>query len=105
MENLSIDQAKELLNQGFGSIYTKEEVLSLLDRIQAETKEIDFNQLFISIRNHISNQDSLVDLDSCEFEVIGSNELQLGSYTLDDYYVDNLAETIIETIKTYNNED
>lgn len=80
-------QAIEQIKNSFPSIWSREDVLSLVNQIDEGTASIDREKLLEKIRegvddaiNGLSN-DEIVDVSSCEFEIKHGNEI----------YIDNLA--------------
>lgn len=90
-QKLTIAEAKQKLNNGFGSIYSKEDVINLLDSISVEEKSsIDVEKIkeFVqeSIEDWFNNMSAndYIDHDSIEFSINYGNTL-----SVDDIQMDN----------------
>lgn len=88
MNKLNLTEAKDLiLNNNLGSIYSKEDVINLLNRI--EEKQVQSNidleelksKLFSEIRTILSDCDTdyLIDKDNAEFSISYGNTIELDS--------------------------
>jgi hypothetical protein len=102
-QNLTIDEAKDLLNQGFGSIYTKDEVLSLLDRIKKESTDIktvldEVYDDFVSKIKHFDESD-VVNTDDITFSVERGNEIVIEDISVNLYNIEEALEEVINNIK------
>jgi hypothetical protein len=102
-QNLTIDEAKDLLNQGFGSIYTKDEVLSLLDRIKKESTDIktvldEVYDDFVSKIKHFDESD-VVNMDDITFSVERGTEIVIEDISVNLYNIEEALEEVINNIK------
>lgn len=78
-------QAIETINASFPSIWSKEDVLQLINKIDEGTAGFNKEELYDKIRgavddaiNGLSN-DEIVDVSSCEFEIKHGNEIYVES--------------------------
>lgn len=78
-------QAIETINASFPSIWSKEDVLQLINKIDEGTAGFNKEELYEKIRgavddaiNSLSN-DEIVDVSSCEFEIKHGNEIYVES--------------------------
>ena len=103
-QKLTIEEAKQKLNNGFGSIYSREDVINLLDSIempQAQTPTANVDKILEvvkqSIRDHIYQFDTsdIVDYDSAEFEIEYGNKIELRNIDLE---LDNLRDGIVDSV-------
>jgi hypothetical protein len=102
-QNLTIDEAKDLLNQGFGSIYTKDEVLSLLDRIKKESTDIktvldEVYDDFVSKIKHFDEND-VVNMDDVTFSVEQGNLIVVEDISVNLYNIEEALEEVLNNIK------
>lgn len=89
-QKLTIAEAKQKLNNGFGSIYSKEDVINLLDSINIEEKSsIDVSKIkaFVeeSIEDWFNNMSAndYIDHDSIEFSINYGNTLSVDDIGLE----------------------
>ena len=102
-QNLTIDEAKDLLNQGFGSIYTKDEVLSLLDRIKKESTDIktvldEVYDDFVSKIKHFDESD-VVNMDDVTFSVERGIEIVIEDISVNLHNIEEALEEVLNNIK------
>lgn len=90
-QKLTIAEAKQKLNNGFGSIYSKEDVINLLDSISVEEKSsIDVEKIKEFVQESIEcwfndmSANDYIDHDSIEFSINYGNTL-----SVDDIQMDN----------------
>ena len=101
MNKLNLSEAKELiLNNNLGSIYSKEDVINLLNRIEEE-KQVqekptfdleDIKEKVIrEIRNIISDcdTDDMVDKENVEFTICHGNRIELENVDVSLYVLEN----------------
>ena len=109
MEKLDLTSAIALLESenNLSTIYTKQDVLNLLNRIETgpnnEFKISEYLNTFIrcligTYEHEINNMETedLIDRDSATFELSG-NEIYLDSISINDYNLEKKLEDIIET--------
>jgi len=79
MEKRTLSQAKELVNSSFPTIFSKEDVINLLNSIQEESKiDFDIDRLARHITSEIEdNIEDMIDSDDAKFDVNVSHDLQL----------------------------
>lgn len=78
-------EAINTINTSFPSIWSREDVLQLIERIDEGTTSFNQEELVNKIRsavddaiNGMSNND-IVDISSCEFEIRNGNEIEIDS--------------------------
>jgi len=85
-------EAISKLENGFGSIYTKEEVIELITQIE-ETDEvkidIDVAKLTELILNEILENDDIIDLSSAELSMEYDNTVELTNASLESHQVES----------------
>ena len=89
-QKLTIAEAKQKLNNGFGSIYSKEDVINLLDSINIEEKSsiyVEKIKAFVqeSIEDWFNNMSATdyIDHDSIEFSINYGNTLSVDDIGLE----------------------
>jgi len=109
MEKLNLAQAISLLesDQNFGSIYTKQDVLMLLNRIETapqENNDIDIDSIVEDIENEICSiidnleSDDCIEYDTASFRLDG-NEIELYSVDLNTYNIRDAFSRLSRDIK------
>ena len=83
------EMIEQIQNNSLGSIYSKEDVIRLMEQIEAEPAEIKINPKMVTIltnkiTEHLENMDAsdLVDFGSAEFNISYSNQLELDSINI-----------------------
>ena len=86
---ITIEQAKEQISEGFSSIFSKDDVLNLLDCLEPNnqnpiTKELLVTFISEYVENQVDQLDSqdILDLSMAEFSLNG-NEICLDSVSID----------------------
>lgn len=107
---VSIAQAVASVQNAPGSMYTREDVISLLNRIEvkgggptAEQLEALTEKLIEAVKNDADNlcSDDVLDTYSAEFELNG-NEISLSSVDIDtDKIADEVVGSIRETVQEF----
>jgi hypothetical protein len=113
------EEAINKVNEGIGSIYTKEDVINLINQIedtQVETPSFDvypivkavmdtwnqsvqeiFNDLYSNI-----NSDTIINKDECEFDFEMGNKVVLYEVSFDEYeieaYIDRCRDAVQEFV-------
>lgn len=102
-QNLTIDEAKNLLNQGFGSIYTKDEVMSLLDRIKENSIDIKtiLDEVVGDFRYKTRNfdKDDVVDVSSASFSIECENSIVIDDLDINLSNIEEALEEVIAELK------
>jgi hypothetical protein len=102
-------EAINTINASFPSIWTKDDVLQLINKIDVnESKEnklegfVDKDKITKKIREAVDNAisgmstDEIVDVSSCEFEIRNGNEIQLDSI---DINFSDIIDTVIADVE------
>lgn len=118
MKKISLEEAIAKVNDNFSSVFTKEDVISLLSGIKPESKLTP--ELSEQIQNRIEqcvdrNIDDLVDYDNVSFEINYQNQIEatdvsINIYTLMDHIGAIMSEfveeeEVIRTTFTIANDD
>jgi len=99
MEKRTKEQAIESVKGSISSIFSKEDVIAIINSIQQEN-ELDQDDLVSAILNELTNgSHDVIDLDSAEFELNG-NEISLERVDLDE---NRLEEAITSGVNDYIN--
>jgi hypothetical protein len=78
-------EAINTINASFPSIWSKDDVLQLINKIDEGEGSIDKDKLLDKIREAVDNavnglsNDEIVDISSCEFEIRNGNEIEIDS--------------------------
>ena len=108
-KSLTIAEAIQKVEEGFGSVYTKEDVILLLNSLKVEggsesTSMKDVIKELKNLKNKIvdkvmENMESeVIDYDSACFTIEYDNKIQIDSIDLDDYQVERAIETAIDDV-------
>ena len=102
MEKRTLSQAKELVNSSFPTIFSKEDVINLLNSIQEESKpKFDIEKLSEIIASEIEdNIEDLLDTSEADFDVSVGYDLKLeikidGGLDVDSHHLDSLVKNTI----------
>ena len=108
MEKLNLAQAISLLEseQNFGSIYSKQDVINLLNRIEENVPHgtFDIEEIIEDIENEIDSiidnmdNEEMIEMDSAEFRLDG-NQIELCSVGLNTYNLRDSFSRIGRDIK------
>jgi transcriptional regulator NrdR family protein len=103
-------QAIDTINASFPSIWSKDDVLQLINKIDEGTASFDKDKLMDKIHDAIENaingmsNDEILDTSECEFEIRNGNEIEIDSIGIntDDIVnavMDNVADAIDEFVE------
>ena len=102
-------EAINKVNEGIGSIYTKEDVINIINQIedtQAETPSFDgqeivksvmnvwhdkVHEIFNNLESDIATND-IVDMNECEFYLEHDNRIVLNDISFEQYEIENKVE-------------
>lgn len=116
MKKISLEEAIAKVNDNFSSVFTKEDVISLLSGIKPESKLTP--ELSEQIQNKIercldNNSSELIDTDQISFEINYSNTIEAHDIyldvrgimsTIDDIMSDFVEEPILEEEEVFSSE-
>ena len=103
-------QAIDTINASFPSIWSKDDVLQLINKIDEGEGSINKDKLLEKIREEVDNainnmsNDEIVDISSTEFEIRNGNEIEIDSIGINtsdivDCVMDSVADAINEYIE------
>lgn len=101
-------QAIEKVENSFPSIFTREDVITLLNQIDTNGVEFDKEGLITKLRDAVDNavnnlrNDEIVDYSSCDFTIRNGNEIEVESIGINtDTIVDEVMKDIESEIDEY----
>lgn len=92
------EQAIKKVWDSIGSIFTKEDVVALIEQIETEGLNFEVSELIDHVQDVIGNidGDDIVDNSSAEFYLEG-NEIRINSIDVDTNYIESeIADAITE---------
>jgi hypothetical protein len=112
------EEAINKVNEGIGSIYTKEDVINLINQIedtQVETPSFDgepivkavmdmwkedvqdiFNNLYSNI-----NSDTIINKNECEFDLENGNEVVLYEVSFNEYEIEDCIDRCRDAVQEF----
>jgi len=101
-------QAIDTINASFPSIWSKDDVLQLINKIDEGEGSIDREKLLEKIKEAVESgiegmsNDEIVDMSECEFDVRNGNEIVLDSFGINTSdIVDNVMSDVENAIDEY----
>ena len=101
-------EAIATINASFPSIWSKDDVLQLINKIDEGTAGFDSDKLIDKIREAVDNainnmsNDEIVDVSSTEFVIRNGNEIEVDSIGINtNDIVDNVMTDVVEAIEDY----
>lgn len=101
-------QAIKEVENSFPSIFTREDVITLLNKIEGSEIEFDKEVLTEKLRSAVENalnnlsSDDIVDISSCEFVIRNGNEIDIDSIGINtDTIVDEVMRDIESEVDEY----
>jgi len=113
------EEAINKVNEGIGSIYTKEDVINLINQIEDTQVEApsfdgepivkavmdawkeDVQEIFNDLHSNI-NSDTIINKDECEFDFEMGNKVVLYEVSFDEYeieaYIDRCRDAVAEFV-------
>jgi hypothetical protein len=106
-------EAISKVEQSFPSIWSREDVLSLINQIDEGNGNFDKDKLLDKIRDAVDtaingmSTDDIVDTSGCEFEIYNGNEIRIDSVEVNtsdivDAVMRDVAEVIEELVEEEN---
>jgi hypothetical protein len=103
-------EAIQTIETSFPSIWSKEDVIKLINKIDEGTG-FDADNLIDKIKDAVENaingmsNDEIVDTSNCEFEIRNGNEIQVDSVEVNTSdIVENVMKDIVAAIEEYIDE-
>ena len=101
-------EAINTINTSFPSIWSKDDVLQLINKIDEGTASFDTDNLIEKIRKAIENgidgmsNDEIVDVSSCEFNIRNGNEIEIDSIGINTSdIVEAVMGDVVEAVEEY----
>ena len=99
-------EAINTINASFPSIWSREDVLQLVNKIEGGGFDSDklLEKIRESVENAINNMsnDEIVDISSCEFDIRNGNEIQIDSIGINTSdIVDAVMSDVVNAIEEY----
>jgi Zn-dependent M32 family carboxypeptidase len=103
MNKIKLTEAKELLNNNISSIYTKQDVLDLLDRLDMGSDIDNITEIFKKIKAEFSSDlthvmDRIVDKDNIRLELCG-NEILIDDVEIDTDVIESVLEEVLDSLE------
>ena len=110
------EEAINVINTSFPSIWSKEDVLQLINRIDVPEQEklegfVDKDKLLEKIKDAVENaingmsNNEIVDISSCDFEIRNGNEIQIESVGINTSDItDNIMADVEGAVDEYIDE-
>ena len=107
-------EAINTINASFPSIWSREDVLQLVNKIEGGSFDSDklLEKIRESVENAINNMsnDEIVDISSCEFDIRNGNEIEIESIGINtsdivDAVMDKVADGIEDYIEETQEEE
>jgi len=101
---LNLARTKELVDTNISSIFTKQDVLNLLDNLDTGTDMDNITDLFEKIRNNFAHglqcvKDNIVDKSDVTLELQG-NEIYVDSIEVDIEVIESVLEEVLDDLET-----
>ena len=100
---MKLTEVKELLNNGISSIYTKEDVLGLLEKIDMESNMESIKEIFQKVKEDFAHglrcsEEGIIDKDDIELELNG-NEISVYRVDIDLEHIENVLEEVLDNLE------
>jgi hypothetical protein len=104
MNKIKLTEAKELLNNNISSIYTKQDVLGLLDRLDLGSDTEHITELFKKIKAEFSSDlthvlERIVDKDNITLELNG-NEIYVDDIEINTDVIESVLEDVLDNLES-----
>jgi hypothetical protein len=103
MNKIKLTEAKELLNNNISSIYTKQDVLGLLDRLDMESDTEHIKEVFDKVKVNFAHglrcaEEGIVNKDNIELELNG-NEISVYRVDVDLEHIESVLEEVLDDLE------
>ena len=103
MTKIKLTEAKELLNNNISSIYTKQDVLDLLERLDTESSIEYITEIFKKIKMEFSSDlthvlERIVDKDDITLELNG-NEIYVDDIEINTSVIEDVLSDVLESLE------
>jgi len=104
MNKIKLTEAKELLNNNISSIYTKQDVLDLLDKLDMESNTEHITEIFKKIKAEFSSDlthvlERIVDKDNITLELNG-NEIYVDDIEINTDVIESVLEEVLDNLES-----
>jgi len=101
---LNLARTKELVDTNVSSIYTKQDVLNLLDNLDMGTDMNSITNLFKKIKSEFEHgltfvREQIVDVDGITFELDG-NKIYVDDVPVDMDIISNVLDELLDELET-----
>ena len=120
LNNMTKQEAINRVNEGVGSIYTKEDVTNLINQIEetkVETTDepqglrgdiirfisnnwVDVAEIFGELQMELTSN-TIVQMDECEFTLEHGNKIELSDISFDEYEIESKLDNCKEALKEW----
>ena len=101
MEKITIEQAKSVIENAYGTIYSKEDVLAILDRIESSTafeiSKVSDRLIDGIVRDVVSSIEHLNCIDGWDLS-IDYNEVSVDSLEVDGSEIQDIVEKWVKQL-------
>ena len=110
MEKISLNEAIEKVNDNFSSVFTKEDVISLLNGIKPESKSTIAPELIDELLNRIEscldhNNDNFLNLDDISFDIGYDHRIEVSDISLNVYDIMSHIRDIVTEYEEVEEEE
>jgi hypothetical protein len=103
MNKIKLTEAKELLNNNISSIYTKQDVLDLLEKIDMESNMESIKEIFDKVKTNFAHglrcaEEGIIDKDDIELELNG-NEISVYRVDVDLEHIESVLEEVLDDLE------
>jgi hypothetical protein len=103
MNKIKLTEAKELLNNGISSIYTKQDVLDLLDKLDLGSDIEYVKVVFDKVKTNFAHglrcaEEGIIDKDDIELELNG-NEISVYRVDVDLEHIESVLEEVLDDLE------
>ena len=103
MNKIKLTEAKELLNNNISSIYTKQDVLDLLERLDMGSDIYNITEIFKKIKEEFSSDlthvlERIVDKDDITLELNG-NEIYVDDIEINTSVIEDVLSDVLESLE------
>ena len=110
MEKISLHEAIEKVNDNFSSVFTKEDVISLLNGIKPESKSTIAPELIDELLNRIEscldhNNDNFLNLDDISFDIGHDHRIEVSDIAINVYGIMSHIRDIVTEYEEVEEEE
>jgi Zn-dependent M32 family carboxypeptidase len=103
MNKIKLTEAKELLNNNISSIYSKQDVLDLLDRLDMGSNTEHITEIFNKIKTEFAHglrciEENIVDTDNIRLELYGK-EIIIDNVDIEFENIESVLEEVLDSLE------